>query len=240
MEYELENRPAYAVASVRLSPGEELTAEAGAMVSHTETIRMETGIGDADEGFLESVKDSVLGEESLFRNRFTAEGGEGVVQIAATTPGDMTVRELDGGDVYVQSGAYEAAGSGVELDTDVGGLDTLFGGEGLFLLRASGTGPLFLSSFGGIQERTVEAGEVFTVDSGHVVAWDAAMEYNTERIGGMKETLFSDEGLVMRFTGPGTVLLQTRNYGAFVSDLASRLPSNNSGGGGGVETGGDI
>jgi uncharacterized protein (TIGR00266 family) len=240
MEYELENRPSYAVASVELSPGEELTAEAGAMVSHTETIRMETGIGDSDEGFLESVKDSVLGDESLFRNRFTTEGGNGVVQIAATTPGDMTVRDLDGDSVYVQSGAYEAAGSGVELDTDVGSLDTLFGGEGLFLLKASGTGPLFLSAFGGIQEHEVGAGEVFTVDSGHVVAWDASMEYNTERVGGMKETLFSDEGLVMRFTGPGTVLLQTRNYGEFVSDLASRLPSSNSGGGADVDVGGDI
>jgi uncharacterized protein (TIGR00266 family) len=230
MEYEIQNRPAYAVASVELTPGEELTSEAGAMVSHTETIRMETGVGDSDEGLLESVKDSVLGDESLFRNRFTAEGGAGTVQIAATTPGDMTARDLDGDTVYVQSGAYEAAGSGVTIDTDVGDLDTLFGGEGLFLLKASGTGPLFLSGFGGLQEHEVEAGETFTVDSGHVVAWDAAMEYNTERIGGMKETLFSDEGLVMRFTGPGTVLLQTRNYEDFVSDLAARLPTNNGGG----------
>jgi len=240
MEYELENRPSYTMASVELSPGDELTTEAGAMVSHTETIQMETGIGDADEGFLESVKDSVLGDESLFRNRFTAQGSAGVVRIAPTTPGDMTVRELDGGAVYLQSGAYEAAGSNVTIDTDVGGLDTLFGGEGLFLLKASGTGPLFLSSFGGIHEYEVSEGEVYTVDSGHVVAWDATMDYDTERIGGMKETLFSDEGLVMRFTGPGTVLLQSRNYGDFVSDLASRLPSSNTGGGVDVEAGGDV
>jgi len=235
MDYELDSRPAYTVATIALDPGETITSEAGALVSHTDSIRMETGIGDENEGFLESVKDSVLGDESLFRNRFTAEGGPGQVSLAPTVPGDVNVVELDGNSLYLQSGAYVAAGSGVTLDTEVGGLDTLLGGEGLFFLEASGHGPLFLGSFGGVQRHEVSRDETFTVDSGHVVAWDGSMSYNTERVGGMKETLFSEEGLVMRFDGPGEVFVQTRNYDNFIGDIVARIPSQGNGGGGDVD-----
>jgi len=235
MEYELDSRPAYTVATIALDPGETITAEAGALVSHTDSIEMETGIGDEDEGFLESMKDSILGDESLFRNRFTARNAPGEVAIAPTVPGDVSVVELTGNSLYLQSGAYVAAESGVSIDTDIGGLDTLLGGEGLFFLEASGTGTLFLGSFGGVVHHEVPAGEEFTVDSGHVVAWDSSMSYDTQRVGGLKETLFSEEGLVMRFTGPGEVFVQTRNYDNFISDIVARMPSQGNGGGGDVD-----
>jgi uncharacterized protein (TIGR00266 family) len=229
MEYEFKHKPTNTIASVTLDPGEQITSEAGALVSHTETISMSTQTGEADEGFLESVKDSVLGGESLFRNTFVAEGAPGVVDLAPTKPGDMDTSELRGEEVYVQSGSYVAASDGVSLDSEVGDLDTLFGGEGVALLKAHGTGTLFLGSYGGIEQREIAANERFTVDSGHVVAWDATMEYNTERVGGYKETLLSGEGLVMRFDGPGTIFLQTRNYEDFLSEIVERIPSSNSG-----------
>jgi uncharacterized protein (TIGR00266 family) len=235
MDYELDARPAYTVASIALDPGETITAEAGSLVSHTDSIEMETGIGDEGEGFLESVKDSVLGDESLFRNRFIAKGAPGQVSLAPNVPGDVTVLELEDNSFYLQSGAYVAAESGVTLDTDIGGLDTLLGGEGLFFLEASGPGKLCLGSFGGVYRHEVSRGETFTVDSGHVVAWDSTMSYNTERVGGMKETLFSEEGLVMRFEGPGEVFVQTRNYDNFISDIVGRMPTQNSNGGGGMD-----
>lgn len=230
MDYELDSRPAYTVVTIALDPGETITAEAGALVSHTDSIAMETGIGDENEGFLESVKDSILGDESLFRNRFTAEGAPGRVSLAPNVPGDVNAVELEGNSLYLQSGAYVAAESGITLDTEVGGLDTLLGGEGLFFLEASGHGTLFLGSFGGVHRHEVARGETFTVDSGHVVAWDSTMSYRTERVGGLKETLFSAEGLVMRFDGPGEVFVQTRNYDNFIGDIVARMPSDSDGG----------
>lgn len=231
MEYSLASRPAYTVAEVALDPGESLTAQAGAMVSHTDSIRIETGIGDSSEGLFESVKDSILGHESFFRNRFTAEDRRGTVTVAPTLPGDMAAVELADTSLYCKAGAYVAGPSAIELDTDLGGFNSLLGGEGLFFLQATGTGPLFVSSFGGLVEHELESGEVFTVDSGHAVAWDEGVDFDTDRIGGLKETLFSDEGLVLRFSGPGRVFVQTRNYESFVSDIVARVPSGGSGGG---------
>lgn len=226
MEYEFHTKPSYTMATVSLEQGESLTTEAGAMVSHSETIDIETGRGDSG-GLLSSVKRSVLGGESFFRNVFTADGGPGEVSIAPVKPGDLDVYELQGESLIVQSGGYVASGSDIEITTDVGGLDTFFGGEGLFFLKATGRGPLFLGSYGGLVKKEISAGEAFTVDSGHMVAWEDTMEYDTRRVGGLKETLLSGEGLVMTFEGPGTIWMQTRDYDSFIMDIADKLPNQN-------------
>jgi uncharacterized protein (TIGR00266 family) len=232
MQYDLNHRPAYTTASVILEPGEALTAESGAMISYSDSISMTTQVGEKDEGFLESVKDTILGGESFFRNTFVAEGTRGVVDVTATKPGDVQALELNEEEKYLQAGSYIASGEGISLDSELGDLDTFLGGEGLSLLKVSGTGTLFLGGFGGIERKEVAAGDRLTVDSGHVIAWDAGMDYATEGVKGYKETMFSGEGFVMRFDGPGEVLVQTRDYDAFIDDIIDRIPSNRGGGAG--------
>jgi uncharacterized protein (AIM24 family) len=54
------------------------------------------------------------------------------------------------------------------------------------------------------------------VDNGHLVAWSC--DYKIEKAGGGGMTsLKTGEGLVCRFTGPGTVYVQTRNMEEFQS-----------------------
>lgn len=54
-------------------------------------------------------------------------------------------------------------------------------------------------------------GEKYIVDNGHLVAWNT--KYVLERVasGGIMSNIAAGEGLVCKFTGPGTVFLQTRN-----------------------------
>lgn len=54
-------------------------------------------------------------------------------------------------------------------------------------------------------------GEKYIVDNGHLVAWNT--KYVLERVssGGLISGIASGEGLVCKFTGPGTVFIQTRN-----------------------------
>jgi uncharacterized protein (TIGR00266 family) len=242
MDITIDHDPAYAVAQISLGPGEQVTSEAGALVSHTNNIEITTQAGDTDEGLLESVKDSVLGDESFFRNVYTAPDSGGTVTLAPSLPGDLHMFTLQGESMYVQQTGYVAAGVDVDIDSELGGLDTLLGGEGLSVLKTQGTGPLVVSAFGGIADVSLEPGEVYTIDSGHAVAWDGSVEYDTRRVGGLKSTLFSGEGFVMDFTGPGNIYFQTRDYERFVSDIISRVPSNDGDGAnvdvGGVGTGG--
>jgi uncharacterized protein (TIGR00266 family) len=118
------------------------------------------------------------------------------------------------------------------VDAKFGGGRTFFGGEGLFLLKCTGTGPLFMSSYGAVEERELRDGESFTVDTGHIVAFEDSVNWNVRKVGGLKSTLFSGEGLVCDMNGPGTVWLQTRSQDAFLSWLLPHLPTRETNDGG--------
>ena len=112
----------------------------------------------------------------------------------------------------------------MSLETRFGGLRAFFSGEGGFLVEVSGHGDLFFSSFGGVVEQDV-AGEL-VVDTGHVVAWEPSLSYTIGGVGGIKQTLFSGEGLVMRFSGHGRIYLQTRQLPALAGWLTPYLALN--------------
>jgi uncharacterized protein (TIGR00266 family) len=221
MQTKIEYRPSYSLAVVTLDPGETIQAEGGAMVSMSPGITLET---KAAGGLMASLKRSVLGGESFFMNTFRASSGGGEITLAPTLPGDMVMRELRGEALLVQSGSYVASSEGVSVDTTWGGAKTFFAREGLILLKVSGTGKLLLSSYGAIHEVDLAPGQSYTVDTGHLVAFGEGVGFNVRRIGGLKSTLFSGEGLVVDLTGPGKVFMQTRSEDDFLTWLIPKLP----------------
>jgi len=220
MEYEVLYRPSYSLVKIRLGQGEAISAEAGAMVSMSSGIQMET---TAKGGLFGALKRSVLGGESFFVNTFKATDS-GEITLAPTLPGDIHALELKGQTVYAQSGAYIASSPEIQVDTKWGGAKTFFSREGLFLLKINGTGKVFLSSYGAIHEIDLEAGQKYVVDTGHMVAFAEGVGYSVRRVGGLKSTLFSGEGLVCELTGPGKIMIQSRSADAFLSWLIPQIP----------------
>ncbi len=225
MQVEIMYRPSYALAVVSLASGESVQAEAGAMVSMSPDVSIET---KAKGGLVGALKRSVLGGESFFMNTYRASAQGGQIMLAPALPGDMAVMELQNETLMVQSGSYVGSSEGVEIDTKWSGAQTFFAREGLIMLKCSGVGTLILSSYGAIHEMELAPGDAYTVDTGHLVAFTEGMGFNVKRIGGVKSTLFSGEGLVVDLTGPGKVLLQTRSDDAFLSWLIPRLPKQSS------------
>jgi len=220
MQHEILYRPSYSLLRVDLDLGESICAEAGAMVSMSGGVEIQTA---ARGGIFGALKRSVLGGESFFVNTFNAaEAGE--VTFAPSLPGDVWAVELNGQTIYTQSGAYMASSADIQVDTKWGGAKTFFSKEGFFLLKISGTGTVFLSSYGAIHEIALESGQIYTVDTGHMVAFDEGVNYSVRRVGGLKSTLFSGEGLVCELTGPGKIMIQTRSADAFLSWLIPQLP----------------
>jgi uncharacterized protein (TIGR00266 family) len=165
----------------------------------------------------------VLGGESFFVNTFRAsEPGE--VTFAPSLPGDIYDVELQGQTLYAESGAYIASSPEIKVDTKWGGAKTFFSREGLFLLKISGTGKLFLSSYGAIHEIDLEVGQRYIVDTGHIVAFAEDVGYSVKRVGGLKSTLLSGEGLVCELTGPGKIMIQSRSVDAFLAWLIPHIP----------------
>jgi uncharacterized protein (AIM24 family) len=65
----------------------------------------------------------------------------------------------------------------------------------------------------------LQEGEDYFIDNGHLVAWNC--KYKIERVasGGIMSNFSAGEGLACRFSGPGTVYLQTRNLNAFAVQM---------------------
>ncbi|MCA9860311.1 MAG: TIGR00266 family protein [Thermomicrobiales bacterium] len=221
MKTEIQYQPAFATCTVSLDNGEQLRAESGAMVAMRD-VKVETG---ATGGLFKSLKRSILGGESFFQNTFTATSNNGQVMLAPALTGDVMVREMKDEDLIVQSGAYLGSSMGINVDTSWGGARTFFGGEGLFMLRCSGTGTLITGAYGAIHEENLRDGETFVVDSGHIVAFQAGMHYEVNKFGGWKSTVLGGEGLVITFAGPGQLYMQTRSQEAFLGWLIPQLPT---------------
>lgn len=228
MQTEILYRPSYSVAKITLAPNETIRTESGAMVGMSAGVTIETKM---QGGLLKSLARSVLGGESFFVNTFHAGSGGGEILLAPSLPGDVFTLQLTNETYLVQSGSYLASSEGVETDTKWSGARTFFGGEGLIMLRCAGSGTLALSSFGAIHELELTAGQTYTVDTGHLVAFTEKIGFRVRAIGGLKSTVFGGEGLVVDLTGPGRVLLQTRSQGAFLDWLLPKIPKQSSGSG---------
>jgi uncharacterized protein (TIGR00266 family) len=229
MNIEVKYQPAYSLAIVGLSPEESIQAEAGAMVSMTSNLEVDTAMKG---GVFGAITRSVLGGETLFANTFTARGGPGEITLAPSLPGDIATLPLANATLLVQSGSFLAGSPELNLDLKWGGAKTFFGSEGLFLLKASGTGQIILSSYGAIHKVPLNGSRPYLCDTGHVVAFTQGLSFDVRRVGGWKSTLLSGEGLVCEFKGAGDLYLQTRSTQAFLSWLIPRIPGRSGGGGG--------
>jgi len=101
----------------------------------------------------------------------------------------------------------------------------IFSGEGLFILKVSGRGTVFVNSYGAIHAINIPAGQDAIIDNNHLVAWPDYMQYQIEKASsGWISSFTSGEALVCRFRGPGTVLIQTRNPKGFGSWIQQFIP----------------
>ena len=163
MDVTIRHDPSFAVARCALGGGEVVRAESGAMMATSDGVSIEASM---QGGLMKSLRRGVLGGESLFITTYTAPPGGGWVDVAAHLPGDMITVEVGATPLFVQRGSYIASEAGVELDTKWGGFKSLFGGEGGFLLRASGHGEVVLSCYGALDRIRLVDGETVVVQLG--------------------------------------------------------------------------
>lgn len=219
MEVELKHQPSYTLAVVKLAGGEEIRAEPGAMVSYTAGMEPKT---KAEGGLFGGLKRMVAGE-SFFQNTWTAPAQGGEITLTQALPGDMKVINLDG-EFLLQSGAYIASESAVTIDAAWGGSRGFFGSGSLVLLKVTGFGKLLIGCYGSIEERTLRADEVFYVDTGHIVGFDASISFSVTKAGSWKSAILGGEGLVCELRGPGRLLMQTRSEEALMAWILPKIP----------------
>lgn len=219
MRWRVDYGPVYSVLKVWLGPGEEVWAEPGALMLLRGSVDVETTSG----GVLRGLRRALLGGESFFLNRYVARG-DAEVWFVPPVPGDIRGVELRGEEWVVQDTSYLAHAGDVEVGARFRGLRGLFAEGELFWLSVRGSGTLWVTSYGAIDEVEVPAGETLVVDNYHLVAMPASTEYSVRRFGGLKSFLFGGEGFVVEVRGPARLLVQTRILPPFAHLLARFMP----------------
>ena len=169
-----------------------------------------------EKGFLGTLGLKLLGGQSFFVNDYVATGGPGKIGLVSAPIGDIQKLDVGPGRGFIiQKSAYIASSPSVELDVQWQGFTKGLFGQGLFMVKTSGQGDLFINTFGAIDEHQLAPGETFVVDNFHLVAFSDTCQYKVTKFGGLKSTLLGGEGLVTEITGPGEVYLQTKNLSEF-------------------------
>ena len=223
MNIELLHQPDSAIARVVLDAGEELVAQAGAMIAMSGFINVSTTLRQGKGGGILGGLKRVVARESLFLSVFRSPTPGGEMYLAPKLMGDLLVYSMQGQELVVQSASYLASASDVDIDLGFQGLKSFFSGETIFWLSITGYGPVLLTSFGGIYEISVN-GE-YIVDTGHIVAFEKSLSFNITKAGSSWLGAFlGREGLVCRFRGHGKVYCQTHHPDAFGFLVGSQLP----------------
>ena len=224
MKYEIKYKPSYALLVVNLDQGETITAESGAMTYMEPTIEAHTR--KREKSLLGSLGLSIIGGQSFWVNDYTATNGSGEAAFVSAPVGDIEKLEIKPGQGFIiQKSAYIASTQDIDLDVKWEGFTKGLFGQGLFMLKATGNGQLFINTFGAIDTHKLEAGQTMIVDNFHLVGFSDTCSYKVTKFGGLKETLLGGEGLVTQITGPGEVYIQTKNLKEFVEWLWTLLES---------------
>ena len=226
MQYQIAGEP-LPVVTCQLAAGETMITERGSMSWMSPNMRMET----TSNGGLGKALGRMFAGETLFQNRYTAQGGPGLIAFASSFPGSIRAFEIGPGkELVVQKSGFLAAEAGVELSVffqkKLG--SGFFGGEGFIMQKLSGQGIAFAEFDGHVVEYELAAGQSLVVDTGYIAAMDATCSMDIVTVPGVKNAFFGGEGLFNTVvSGPGHIWLQTMPISSVAAVLRPFFPSNN-------------
>jgi uncharacterized protein (TIGR00266 family) len=207
MKTELKGSQAFSYIEVELEPGETIISESDSMSSMDAELDLTAKLNG---GFFKGLLRKYLGGESLFINHFTNNTQQPRrMTLVQGTPGEIRQRTMDNDEIYLQPGAFVACTEDVKLTLEWAGFVSFIAREGLFRLKASGSGDLFYGAYGALLEREID-GE-YIVDTSHLVAYEPGIKLKLQLAGGIFSSFFGGEGLVTRVEGKGKIIIQSRS-----------------------------
>jgi uncharacterized protein (TIGR00266 family) len=212
------------VVTIELEAGEVIYSESGGMSWMTGNVEMKTHSGG---GLGKMFKRAVSGE-SLFITDFFVNSGQGTVAFASEFPGKIIPFQLKPGEsIIVQKDAFMCAEKSVDMDMHFRKrLGTgFFGGEGFIMQRITGPGLAFIEVDGEVIEYDLQRGQHLKVDTGHLAAMEATVDFDVTMVKGFRNILLGGEGLFLASVqGPGKVWLQTMPMSKLAQKIAQFMP----------------
>lgn len=226
MKYQIVGEP-LPVVICSVEAGETLISESGAMSWMSPNMKMET----TSNGGLGKALGRMFSGDSLFQNKYTAQGGSGQIAFASSFPGSIKAFSIEPGrEMVVQKSAFLASESGVDLSIffqkKLGA--GFFGGEGFIMQKLSGHGTAFVEIDGHAVEYNLTAGQSIVIDTGYLAAMDATCSMEIVSVPGVKNMLLGGEGIFNTVVkGPGKIILQTMPVNAVAGAIRPFIPTGN-------------
>ena len=218
---------------VSLRRGESIFCESDAMVMMEDNLDL---TGQMQGGFLQSVMRRLANGESFFQQKITATRGDGDCLLSPQMPGGMQILEVGQTQYCISDESYVAATENVNVTAQMQNIGTAIFGDngGFFIGRSSGQGQLVVSGFGSIFTIDVTPDKPILIDNGHVVAWDAQLHHeisastnqNSGFFSNLVNSVTSSEGIILKFSGKGKVVLCSRNRTSLFEYLATKIRPN--------------
>jgi uncharacterized protein (TIGR00266 family) len=224
--FEIENVSGFDQLNLQLNPGESIISQSGAVAYIDGDLEVST----ESENFLTSM----FSGTSLFKNHITAplQGSRAFgLTLAPVLPGSIIdLRITEGKPWILSSGCLLACTPNVQISTDTD-FKSVFTSSSVFLVELSvnpgtGDGMVWAHSYGGIKHLQVPEGQKLNIDNGMFIACEKNFKnYNVVPFnkGSLWGSAFSGEGLLMEFTGPADVTVQSRNIVDFINFMKSHM-----------------
>lgn len=211
MQFEILSQPMASVAKLTMDQAESITCEVGAMIAMSTGLTVQTSAAKKGGGGLMKGLKRMFAGENFFLNHFSANQAGQTLIIGPRLLGDVIHHSMTGGTLIVQGSSWLASDTNIDIDASWQGFGkALFSGESMFWVKCTGSGHLFLSSFGAIYE--VDVNGEYVVDTGHIVAFEDTLQFRIGKAGhSLIGSFLGGEGLVCKFHGQGKLYCQSHN-----------------------------
>ena len=214
--------------SIDLEEDERIYAEPGTRVHQTNVILHLVEHGAKDPNPLRNIK-RLLTSRIHRQYSFTGKEGGGNVTLAPSLDGEILPHPMEPGDCLVTGWrSLLASTHTIRVNPNWPKLNDMLLGDSIYLLHLeAGAQPAtaFLNAYGGLQQHAVtRTSAPLTVGANHLVAFTPTLLHRVQRNPGMDHHYHGGAGLVVRFTGEGTVWTQTGNIRTISSETYRHMP----------------
>ena len=230
-KYNITHQSGFGHVKFDLKKGDSIVTNRGVMSYVDSDVHVKTS---SRGGIMKGMFRKMLTSEGMFLTTYTGTGYSGqVLKCSAILPGHILDMDVNPGVRLMISPKCLLCFSDNLMTNSKRRLRGIFMSEGIYqteiINNSNKKGMVWLSSYGGVEKLTLKSGEKLKVDNGLFLCASTDVKYDITKLGGIKSTVLSGEGIVMEFTGPCTLYVQGNsvdNLLEYVTEHVSKsLPS---------------
>ena len=170
-----------------------------------------------------------FGGEDMLITKYTGKKRGGEIALGCDTPGDIIEIDIKPNtEWYISRGSFLCSTENLKISSQVVargffGIGTSEGFIMPLIQSDDKSGKFWLACYGTFEKIELKTNEEIIIDNGCFLAANKNMNYTIESLGkNILGTLFGGEVFGMKFVGPGTIYIQSKNLNNFAADINSR------------------